>query len=93
MRCLQDFSGEVLKDKYIPVFNEATHHEDISFQIVVWPTLLTLSTMVIFVIQNLMLILDYACFRSVQDRRISERNCKQNTTQSAFFLFSDAYKT
>jgi hypothetical protein len=93
MRSLQDFSGEVLKDKDIPVFNEATHHEDISFHIVVWPTLLTLSTMVIFVMQNLMLILDYACFRSVQDRRISERNCKQNTTQSAFFLFSVAYKT
>jgi len=93
MRCLQDFRGEVLKDEDIPVFNEATHHKDIYFHIVVWSTLLTLSAMVIFVMQNLMLIADYACFRSVQHRSISERNRKQNTTQSASFLFSVAHKT
>jgi hypothetical protein len=93
MRCLQDFRGEVLKDKDFLVFSEATHHKDISFDTVVWPTLLTLSAIVIFVMQDLMLIADYACFRSVQHRRISERNCKYNTTQSASFLFSVAYKT
>ena len=90
---LTGFQWGSSKDKDIPVFNEATHHEDISFHIVVWPTLPTLTAMVIFVMQNLMLIADYACFRSVQDRRNSERNCKQNTTQSTFFLFSVAYKT
>jgi hypothetical protein len=42
MGSVQDFREEVLKDKDIPVFNEATHHEDISFHIVVWSTLLTL---------------------------------------------------
>ena len=93
MRYLQDFNGEVLKDKDIVVFNEATHHEDISFHIVVWPTLLTQSAMVMFVMQNLMLIADYACSRSVQHRRISKRNRKQDTTHSASFLFSVAYKT
>jgi len=93
MRCLQDFRGKVLKYEEIPVLNGETHHKDIYFHIVVWPTLLTLSAMVIFVMQNLMLIADYACFRSVQHRRISERNRKQNTTQSVSFLFSVAYKT
>ena len=75
---LTGFHWELLKDKDIPVFNEAKHHEDISFRIVVWPTLLTLPATVIFVMQNLMLIADCACFCSVQHRRISERNCKQN---------------
>jgi hypothetical protein len=75
---LTGFHWELFKDKDIPVFNEAKHHKDISFRIVVWPTLLTLPATVIFVMQNLMLIADCACFCSVQHRRISERNCKQN---------------
>ena len=68
------------------VFNEV-------FRIEVCPALLALSVIAIFALPNLVLLADYTCFRSVQYKRIAERNCKQNTTKSAFFLFSVAYKT
>jgi hypothetical protein len=38
---LTGFRWELLKDKDTPVFNEVTHHEDVSFCVVVWPALLT----------------------------------------------------